>query len=307
MRYVERARAYADAVLSGAIPACRYVRQACERQIGDLASPPAGYRFDETEASRICQFVELTPHIKGPLAKREETITLADWQVFILTTVFGWVDDEDNRRFRRVYIEVPRGNGKSSLSSPIGLHMLALDGEAGSEVYSAATTRDQARIVFRDAQAMARKMPKFCKRFGVEVTAQAIVQLRTSSSFKALSADGHTLDGLNIHLAIVDELHAHKTRDVYDVLETGLGKRPQSLLWMITTAGSNKHGICYEVRDYVLKVLAGTVDDTSAESTFGIVYTVDEGDDPFSEDTLRKANPNWGVSVDPNIVLQTAV
>jgi len=252
---------YAKAVVAGTIPACKYVRQACQRQLDDLASPPSGYVFDEEKASRVCQFIELTPHIKGPLASRGENIRLEDWQVFALTTVFGWVDEDGNRRFRRVYIEVPRGNGKSALSSPVGLYALALDGEAGAEVYSAATTRDQARIVFRDAQAMARKMPQFRKRFGVEVTA---------------------------------------------VLETGIGKRPQSMLWMITTAGSNKHGICYEVRDYVLKVLNGSATDSAAEATFGIVYTVDEGDDPFSEDTLRKANPNWGVSVDPKVVMQTA-
>lgn len=306
MTFAERAERYAQDVVSGKIPACRYVRQACQRQLDDLASPPSGYIFDAEKAARVCQFIELTPHIKGPLASRGENIKLEPWQIFALTTVFGWVDADGHRRFRRVYIEVPRGNGKSALSSPIGLYMLALDGEAGAEVYSAATTRDQARIVFRDAQAMARKMPQFRKRFGVDVTAQAVMQLKTSSSFKALSADGHTLDGLNIHLAIVDELHAHKSRDVYDVLETGIGKRPQSLLWMITTAGANKHGICYEVRDYVLKVLAGSAVDAAAEATFGIVYTVDEGDDPFSEDTLRKANPNWGVSVDPKVVQQTA-
>lgn len=297
---------YARDVVSGKKPACKYVIQACQRQLDDLESPPDGYEYNTDRAARICAFVELCCHIKGPLASRGELITLADWQVFILTTVFGWIDDEGHRRFRRVYIEVPRGNGKSSFSSPIGLYMLALDGEAGAEVYSAATTRDQARIVFRDAQAMARKMPKFTARFGIDVTAQAIVQLKSSSSFKALSADGHTLDGLNIHLAVVDELHAHKSRDVYDVLETGMGKRPQSLLWLITTAGSNKHGICYEVRDYVLKVLNGTATDDAANATFGIVYTIDDGDDPFDEATLRKANPNWGISVDPKVVLQTA-
>lgn len=306
MTFAKRAERYAQDVVSGKIPAGKFVRQACQRQLDDLAQPPAGYKFDAEKAARVCQFVELTPHIKGPLASRGENIKLEPWQIFALTTVFGWVDADGHRRFRRVYIEVPRGNGKSALSSPVGLYMLALDGEAGAEVYSAATTRDQARIVFRDAQAMARKMPQFRKRFGVDVTAQAITQLKTSSSFKALSADGHTLDGLNIHLAVVDELHAHKTRDVYDVLETGIGKRPQSLLWMITTAGANKHGICYEVRDYVLKVLAGSAQDTAAEATFGIVYTVDEGDDPYSEDTLKKANPNWAVSVDPKVVQQTA-
>lgn len=304
--FVGIATDYANKVVSGEIPACKYVIQACQRQLDDLANPPAGYRFDKERAERICRFIELAPHIKGPAASRGDLMRLETWQVFILTTAFGWVDKDGNRRFRRVYIEVPRGNGKSSLSSPVGLYMTVLDGEAGAEVYSAATTRDQARIVFRDAQAMARKMEPFRKRFGVDVTAQAIVQLKSSSSFKALSADGHTLDGLNIHCAVVDELHAHKTRDVHDVLETGLGKRPQSLLWEITTAGSNKHGICYEVRDYALKVLSGDMTGPAAEAMFAIVYSIDEGDDPYSEDTLRKANPNWGVSVDPNIVLQTA-
>lgn len=282
------------------------MKQACQRHLDDLHKPPVGYVYDKGKAERACKFIELCPHIKGELAKRDELIRLEDWQVFIVCSVFGWADKNGNRRFRKVYIEVPRGNGKSSFTSPIGLYMLAVDGEQGAEVYSAATTRDQARIVFRDAQAMARKMPKFRERFGVEVPAQAITQLRTNSTFQALSADGHTLDGLNIHLAAIDELHAHKTREVYDVLETGLGKRPQSLLWMITTAGSNKHGICYEVRDYALKVLAGTVSDNAAESLFAIVYTTDEGDDPYEESTLRKANPNWGVSVDPSMVMQTA-
>lgn len=304
--FTEKALEYANGVINGEISACSWVVKACQRQIGDLASPPEGYFFDEEKAERVCAFVEMVPHIKGPLASRGELIKLEPWQAFCLTTAFGWVDEDGNRRFRRVYIEVPRGNGKSAMTSPVGLYMLALDGEAGAEVYSAATTRDQARIVFRDAQAMARKMPRFCKRFGVSVTAQAIAQLRSSSSFKALSADGHTLDGLNIHFAAVDELHAHKSRDVYDVLESGIGKRPQSMLWMITTAGSNKHGICYEVRDYITQILSGAATDDAANATFGVIYTVDEGDDPFAEETLAKANPNWGVSVDPKVVRQTA-
>lgn len=303
--FVQIARDYAQTVVSGDLPACQWVVKACARQLDDLASPPHGYRFDPDRAARVCRFVELAPHIKGQLASQGKTMVLEPWQAFILTTVFGWVDKDGYRRFRRVYTEVPRGNGKSSFTSPLTLYMLALDGEAGAEVYSAATTRDQARIVFRDAQAMARKMPQFRKRFGVEVTAHSINQMRTSSTCMALSAQDHTLDGLNIHFAAVDELHAHKTRGVYDVLETGLGKRPQSMLWVITTAGSNKHGICFEVRDYVLGLLKGTMTGASAETTFGIIYTIDEGDDPYCEETLRKANPNWGVSVDPAMVMQT--
>ena len=306
MSYSDRAHEYARAVVSGAIPACKFVIQACQRQIDDLANPPAGYRFSEEHAARVCRFVELCPHIKGIKAKAGELIKLEPWQVFILTTVFGWVDADGNRRFRRVYIEIPRGNGKSALSSTIGLYMLAMDGEAGSEVYSAATTRDQARIVFRDAQAMARKMEAFRKRFSVEVTAQAIVQMKSNSSFKALSAEGHTLDGLNIHLAVVDELHAHKTPEVWDVLESGAGKRPQSLIWAITTAGFNKYGVCYQVRDYAVKVLSGDVTGIAADAQFAIVYTIDEGDDPYTEESLRKANPNFGVSVDPDFVRQNA-
>lgn len=306
MTFSERALHYAQGVVAGLIPAAKPVIQACQRQLNDLASPPEGYHWDEEQAERVCIFVEMCPHIKGPLASRGELIRLEGWQVFVLTTAFGWVDAEGMRRFRRVYVEVPRGNGKSALSSTLGLYMLAMDGEAGAEIYSAATTRDQARIVFRDAQAMACKMKRWCGRYGVEVTAHAIVQQESHSAFKALSAEGHTLDGLNVHLAIIDELHAHKTPDVHDVLETGLGKRPQSMLWVITTAGANKFGICYEVRDFVLKVLNGTVTGEAAEALFGIVYTVDEGDDPYSEETLRKANPNWGVSVDPRMVRQTA-
>ena len=129
MTFSEVALEYARGVVAGDIPACGYVRQACQRQIDDLEKPPAGYRFDEAKADTICRFVELCPHIKGPAASRGETLRLEPWQAFILTTVFGWVDDDGNRRFRRVYIEVPRGNGKSALSSTIGLFMLAFDGE----------------------------------------------------------------------------------------------------------------------------------------------------------------------------------
>lgn len=288
--------------MAGEIPAGRYVRKACQRQLDDLARPAWRYRFDEAKAARVCKFIECLAHIKGPLAG--EKIRLEPWQSFILTTVWGWVDrDSGKRRFRRGYTEVPRGNGKSALSSGIGLYMLAADGEGGAEVYSAATTRDQARIVFRDAQQMARKAPDLATQLGVSVAAHNIHVLRTASKFEALSAEGSSLDGLNIHCAIVDELHAHKTRAVYDVIETGTGKRPQSLLWVITTAGSDRSGICYEVRTYLTRVLDGVVED---DSQFGIIYGLDEADDWQAEASWQKANPNWGVSVMPDVVGQLA-
>jgi phage terminase large subunit-like protein len=135
------------------------------------------------------------------------------------------------------------------------------------------------------------------------VLAHDIVQSSTASKFTALASDSNSLDGLNIHFAAVDELHAHKTREVYDVLETGTGKRPQSMLWSITTAGSDRAGICYELRTYTTKVLGRVIDD---ESLFGLVYTIDDDDDWTDEASWRKANPNWGVSVQPDVVAQLA-
>lgn len=310
-KYTTIAKHYAEAVVAGDITACRWVRLACQRQLDDLvgfrgkASP---YRFNPAladgkgkryhPADNLCAFIERLPHVKGPLAGM--TIRLEPWQVFILTTVFGWVKPDGKRRFRRSYIEVPRGNAKSTLSSAVALYMLAADREGGAEVYSLATTRDQARIVFGDAQAMARRSPGFRSRFGVEVGAHNLHVLATGSKFEALSAEGSTLDGLNIHFGCVDELHAHKTRTVYDVVETGTGKRDNSLLWVITTAGSNRAGICYEIRTFVNRLLEGLFED---DSQFGIIYGLDDADDWTSEAALIKANPNWGISVRPEVLL----
>lgn len=295
--YLKIAQAYAKAVVSGKTPACKWVRLACERQLADLKRKHWPWHFDAGRATHICRFIELLPHIKGPLAG--QPIHLEPWQVFVLSTVFGWIDGDGNRRFRRVYIEVPRGNGKSALSSGVGLYMLCADEEGGAEVYSLATTRDQAKIVFGDAQHMVRRCPGLSARYGVELSAHNIHVLDTASKFEPLSAEGSTLDGLNVHFGCIDELHAHKTRAVYDVVETGMGKRTQSLLWVITTAGTNRAGICYEVRTFVAKILDRVVED---ETQFGIIYGIDDGDDWTSEAALAKANPNWGVSVMPEVV-----
>ena len=308
--YVAIAKRYAEQVIAGEILACRWVRQACQRQLDDLArfkgkSGPYLFNPKLTDkdgrnfypADNLCGFIERLPHVKGPLAG--EPIQLEPWQAFILTTVFGWVTPDGKRRFRRSYIEVPRGNAKSTLSSALALYMLTADREGGAEVYSLATTRDQARIVFGDAQTMARRSPGFRRRFSVEVGAHNMHVLASGSKFEALSAEGSTLDGLNIHFGCIDELHAHKTRTVYDVVETGTGKRDNSLLWVITTAGSNRAGICYEVRTFVTKLLDGVFED---DSQFGIIYGLDDGDDWTSEESLVKANPNWGISVRPEVL-----
>ena len=297
--YFEISCRYARDVLSGRIPACSLIKKACERQLDDLDRYGDGKRFiyDADAGDRICWFIEHLTHVKGELAGKE--IKLEPWQVFILHTVFSWKTTEGIRRFRRVYIEVPRGNGKSSLSSGVALYCLCGDREPGAEVYSFATTRDQAKIVFGDAKEMARQNPKLKRAFDLQVLATSLYVPKTNSYFQAKSAEGSTLDGLNTHLAVIDELHAHKTRAVYDVVETSLGKRRNSLMWVITTAGFDTAGICYEVRSFVKQILNKEAQD---ESQFGIIYGLDEGDDWTSEEALQKANPNWGVSVRPEII-----
>lgn len=304
--HVAKALAYCRDVVEGRILACKLVIAACQRQLDDLersrSDPSWPYVFDEGRAGRVCRYVEQLPHIKGP--KGGQLIELEPWQCFVYTTVFGWVRrDTQRRRFRRVYIEVPRGNAKSTMSSGTALYCLSADGEPGAEVYSAATTRDQAKIVWGDAAAMLKKRRPLKTRLGLESTRHAIFQAATDSKFVPLSRDADNLDGLNIHCAVIDELHAHKTREVYDVVETGTGKRDQSLLWVITTAGSDTSGIGYEVRSFCVKLLEGVLED---DSQFAVIYTIDQGDDWTSPEVWRKANPNWGVSVQPDVFAQLA-
>lgn len=293
--YCAIAEQYARDVVAGVEVACKWVRLACQRQLKDLArqgSDSFPYVFDRERANRVCRFAELMPHTKGRWGTK--LIVLVAWQCFVLTTVYGWVDVEGFRRFRTGYTEVPRKSAKSTLSSIVGLWMVGPDDEPGAEVYAAATTRKQAELVFRDAQRMARRTPGYRQRWNVEVSAEAVSRPDEGSTFKALSADADTLDGLNPHCAIIDEFHAHPTREVFDVLDSATGARRQALIWIITTAGFNRAGVCFEMRTYLCKVLEGQFED---ETLFGLIYTVDDGDDPFDPRTWQKANPMWGVSV----------
>jgi phage terminase large subunit-like protein len=296
--HIEEAHAYMRAVLAGEIVACKWVILAVQRQVQDLERAQSDawpWVFDPVRAVRPCEFIELLPHIKGKWARDRRLIELNAWQSFILTTIFGWVHRETGlRRFRDVYLEIPRKNAKSTLSSGVALFMLTADGEPGAEIYSAATTKDQARIVFDDAKQMAERTPDMRTYLGLAIMQHSITVAHTASSFKPLAAEGSTLDGLNVHFCVLDELHAHKTRAVYDVIDTARGAREQPLLWNITTSGTDLSGICYERRTYTTKILERVIDD---HSTFGIIYTIDDGDNPFVESSWAKANPNWLVSV----------
>ncbi|CRY77091.1 TPA: terminase TerL endonuclease subunit [Yersinia enterocolitica] len=305
---------YAERVVAGEIVAGELVRLSCRRFLHDLEhGPERGIYFNEDRAQHVLDFYNFIPHVKGHLTGKP--ITLMDWHIFILINIFGFViplideitgeqvfdDDGDAvmvRRFRTAYDEVARKNAKSTLSSGIGLYLAGADGEGGAEVYSAATTRDQARIVFDDAKQMIKLAPATLGRlFGTNKL--NIHQERSGSKFEPLASDADSLDGKNIHGGIVDELHAHKTRDVWDVLETATGARLQSLIFAITTAGFNKEGICYEQRDYAIKILRNfdNPDEMSVkdDTYFALIFTLDEGDDPFDETNWPKANPGLGI------------
>ena len=298
----EAGLAYAERIVAGDIPGCALTVAACQRQLDDIARSLEGaaweYEFNFERAERICRFVERMPHIKGRWARARQLINLEPWQSFNLSTAFGWEHRESKaRRFRTSYIEVPRKNAKSTTAAGVGLYGLTDDDEEGAEIYSAAVNRDQAKIVHGIARQMTLKSPAFRRRFGVEVLANNIHVLDTASSFEPLHSESSSLEGKNPHIAIVDELHAHKTRLVYDVIETGTGAREQSMIWVITTAGSNRAGICYELRTYLKKILEGVIED---ETFFGIIYTIDDDDDWTDPEVWAKANPNLGVSVYPD-------
>jgi len=244
---------------------------------------------------RVVRFIQNLRHVEGKWAAKRKRFKLESWQIFVLSNIFGWINKETGlRRTRTVYLELPRKNGKSFFTSAIALYMLVADGEAGPQVYSAATTREQAAIVWNVGKQMVKKDQAFADHFGIQALANSVTVPDTMGVFKPLSADGNTLDGKNVHMGILDELHAHPKRDVYDVIETAMGAREQPLLWSITTAGFNRTGICYEIRSYLQKVLDKVVDDNSF---FGMIYTLDEGDDWREKSSWIKANPNWGVSV----------
>lgn len=301
------ATAYARDVVEGRIVSCKWHRLACARHLKDLGRADSGdfpyvWNPEITDvkgkgyrpAERICKFAQLMPHIKGDWAARRQLIRLERWQVFILASIFGWVHRETHkRRFRVADVIVPRKNAKSTLAAVIGNFLLSADGEFGAEVYSGATSQDQAMEVFRPAMLMARGTPLYLQTYGVTVNASNLSVGATNSKFEPVI--GKPGDGASPSCAIVDEYHEHKTSDLYDTMQTGMGARTQPLMLVITTAGADISGPCYLHQVELQKILEGVIEN---DQRFGIIFTIDEDDDWTSELALVKANPNYGVSVD---------
>jgi phage terminase large subunit-like protein len=251
------------------------------------------YRFDRDLAERACEFIQLLPHTKGEWAYKRMLITLEPWQLFIIACVFGWIKKKDRlRRFREVYTEIARKNGKSAISAGVGLLMFVADGECGAEVYSGATTEKQSWEVFRPSRLMCKKRPDMCEHFGIQVNAKSLIRLEDNARFEALIGDPG--DGASPSCALIDEYHEHVDNRLVDTMLSGMGARLQGLIWYITTAGSDIEGPCYDKRRAVIEMLEGTTPD---DELFGVIYTLDESDDWTDPNVLVKANPNIGVSV----------
>lgn len=306
-----RALQYANEVVDGDILACLYVRLACQRFLDDLDRDDItlgadGWVDRDHPAERWCRFLERLPHVKGKWAATGQSFALASWQIFVTVNAYGWHRVSDGlRRFREVYVEVPRKNGKSFMGAGYGLGHLCIDDEYGAEVYCGATSEKQAWEIFRPARQMCQREPDLVEAYNVQVNAKTLARLDNGSRFEPVI--GKPGDGASPSCGIADEFHEHATPDLVETFQTGMGARDQPMMLYITTAGDDMGGPCYEKRADVINILKGTVED---DRIFGIVYTIDEkdeeagieGDEWDTLEAAKKANPNFGVSVSADFI-----
>lgn len=296
MKYLQIAADYADGVLAGENPAGEYVKAACRRFLNDLERDDLELTED---GDRWCRLLSKLPHVKGRWAAKSEKFEPSPWQVFCTVNLYGWKwKATGRRRFREGYIEVPRKNGKSFWVAGLGIGHLTIDDEYGAEVYCGATTEKQAWEVFRPAKQICERFQELREKYGIEVNAKTLNRLQTGDRFEPVI--GKPGDGASPSCGIADEFHEHADSDLVDTFTTGMGAREQPMMLYITTAGSDMGGPCYAKRADVIQILNGGVED---DSIFGIIYTLDENDDWDTVEALRKANPNFGVSVQEEFLL----
>jgi phage terminase large subunit-like protein len=280
--------------VAGEVVTGKLVRAACERHLRDLEDGgKRGLHYDEDAAALAFEFFDLLTHSKGKWAG--EAFVLEPWQKFVVGSLWGWRRGDGTRRFRVAHVEVARKNGKTTLAAGIGLLLFLVDGEAGAEVYTLATKKDQAKLAHGESVRMVRASRSLRKR--VKVFKDNLCHEPSNSKYEPLGADSTTLDGLNVSGAIADELHAWKQRHLWDVVETATGAREQPLIFAITTAGMmDRNSIWWERRELAVKLLEGTPGFENDE-LFGYVATLDKGDDWRDPATWAKGNPSLGVSV----------
>lgn len=277
---------YNDAIQSGKIVAGEKIKKVYKRLAADCKRKK-GFHFDIKQASRVIYFVEtFCRQSKGDMGK---PIKLELFQKAALQAIFGFVDDEGRRKYNEVLWVMGRKNGKSCLLSAIGLYMMLGDREGGAEVDCVASKKDQAKIVFEEAKNMVVQSPYLAKYIKKRRT--DMYSPRNFGVFQPLSSDSNTLDGLNPHCGIIDELHSIKDRNIYDVVKQGMSARKQPLLFQITTSGMNRNTIYDAQYEYAEKVLNGDVTD---EHFLALIYELDSSNEWTSESDWIKANPGLG-------------
>lgn len=262
---------------------------ACKRFLKDLKragvkNPP--FIFDETEVDCACNFMSNLPHVEG--SWDSETLNLVDFQVFLLTNLFGFRNSDGTRRFSSALLAIARKNAKSTLAAGIGLYCLTMEDENGPQSISAATTGDQARIVFNVARRMVERTPDIQSAFNLRPFTRAIACYDNGGIMKAINAKASTQDGLNPSCSIMDEIHAHKTHDLLNVIQSAAGARKNPLFLYTTTEGYETPGPWPELRKFAQNVLEGIID---ADHFLALIYCIDDADDEFDSRVWIKANP----------------
>lgn len=273
----------------------KWVRLAAKRFLSDLKRaqkkrPP--FLWSPRQANLACEFIEQLPHVEG--VWETPTLTLEPSQVFFVVNLFGFRRPDGSRRFTTALYAVARKNAKSALAAAIMLYVFCTEPEIGPQVLSAATTGDQARIVWGVAKRMVEKLPDLREGFTLEPFANAIARYEVGGTFRPINAKASTQDGLNPSALVFDELHAHKTRDLFDVLRSAAGARKSPLFLYTTTEGYENPGPWHEVRAFAKQVVEGVVE---ADHFLALYYALDDADDDFDESVWIKANPLLGVSV----------
>lgn len=264
-----------------------------------------GAYFDPERVDRVLMSFHVLRHTQGKWAGRH--LDPASWQIaWILAPVFGWVHENSDGQIVRIihdlYVDVPRKNGKSTLSGGIAVYMLGADGEEGAQVVCAASTEHQAGFVFQPVKQLVEKTPAL--KGVMKAHQKRIVHMASGSYMEVISSAADAAHGMNLHCFICDELHVYKTPDLVRTLETGRGSRTQPLGVRITTPDAGKSGTIYdETRHYVEQLAAGTIKD---QSWYGVVWGADEDDDPFAVETQMKANPGYGVSPSADYLQEAA-
>lgn len=280
---------YWGRVQSGEVVACKQLKQQCKKIVDELENPRDPWVFDLGRATQPIEFIEtFCRHSKGRWIGKKVELEL--FQKAKLQSIFGFVHkDTGFRRCREMFTMVSRKNGKSTEMAALGLYMLVGDGEGGSEVYTVATKRDQARIVFGEASNMRSQSPSLRKH--VKKRKTDLYFPVTFSKFETLASESNSLDGLNSHGIIIDELHAIKDRNLYDVMKQSMSAREQPLLNMITTAGFVRECIFDDIYEYACDVLDGTIED---ERFLAFIYELDSRDEWTDFRAWEKANPGLG-------------